>query len=69
MVGLLVMVLVFLALIAAGAYWISWELQNMETRPGFLKMVWTDCVGTGRGQGRHQIPETPMVAQDVGSAV
>lgn len=45
MLGLCAIVLVFLALIGMLSYWISWELQDRNMRPAFVKKLWNDFAG------------------------
>jgi len=54
MLGLCAMLLVFLALIGALSYWVSWELLDKRTRPAFAKKLLSDCGLLQQGQ----MPET-----------
>jgi hypothetical protein len=42
MLGFFGMIMVFLAIICLLSYWISWDLQHQQTRPGFGKHIRND---------------------------
>lgn len=44
MPGLFAMMICYLGVTAFLAYWISWEIQNKETRPSFWTTIRTDLV-------------------------
>jgi len=45
MLGLFAMLLVLFAVVAVLAYWVSWELENKNTRPSFMAKFWGDVSG------------------------
>ena len=51
------MLLVLFAVTAVLSYWVSWELENKNTRPSFMTKVWIDCTGL-LGRGRNRVAET-----------
>jgi hypothetical protein len=57
MLGLCAMLLVLLAVAAVLSYWVSWELENKNTRSGFMTKVWNDFSGLF-GRGRNQVAES-----------
>ncbi len=51
MLGLCAMLLVLFAVAAVLSYWVSWELEDKNTRPGFMAKFWSDFAGLlGRGR-------------------
>ncbi len=63
MLGLIAMLLILFAVAAVLADWVSWELENKNTRPSFMAKFWND-VGTlfGRGREEARSPETGPVS-------
>jgi len=61
MLGLCAMLLVFLAVIGALSYWISWELLDKRTRPAFSKKLLDDCARLFQRDG---VPQTRTVAAE-----
>jgi len=57
MLGLIAMLLVLLAVAALLSYWVSWELENKETRPSFLAKAGSDMAGLF-GRRRDEAAET-----------
>jgi hypothetical protein len=57
MLGLCAMLLVLFAVTAVLSYWVSWELENKNTRPSFMTKLWIDCTGV-LGRGRNRVAET-----------
>jgi hypothetical protein len=63
MLGLFAMLLVLFAIAAVLAYWVSWELENKNTRPSFMVKFWNDFAALfGRGREEAQSPETGPVS-------
>jgi hypothetical protein len=42
MLGFFGMIVAFLALIGLFSYWISWDMQHKDTRPGLTKQIGND---------------------------
>ena len=57
MLGLCAMLLVLFAVAAILSYWVSWELENKNTRPTFMAKVWNDCREL-LGRGAEPMAET-----------
>jgi len=57
MLGLIAMLLVLLAVAAVLSYWVSWELENKDTRPNFFAKAASDLGGLF-GRGRDDVAET-----------
>jgi len=57
MLGLFAMLLVLLAVAAILSYWVSWELEDKNTRPGFLAKAASDLAGLF-GRDRDEVAET-----------
>jgi hypothetical protein len=57
MLGLFAMLLVLLAVAALLSYWVSWELENKETRPSFLAKAGSDLAALV-GRRRDEVPGT-----------
>jgi hypothetical protein len=57
MLGLFAMLLVLLAVAAVLSYWVSWELENKNTRPNFFAKAAADLGGLF-GRGGDKVAET-----------
>ena len=59
MLGLFAMLLTLFAVAAVLAYWVSWELENKNTRPSFMAKFWGDVAGLlGRDRAEARATET-----------
>ena len=57
MLGLFAMLLILLAVAALLSYWVSWELENKNTRPSFFARAAADLGGLF-GRERNDVAET-----------
>ena len=57
MLGLFAMLLIQLAVAALLSYWVSWELENKNTRPSFFAKAAGDLAGLF-GRDRDEVAET-----------
>ena len=60
MLGLCAMLLVFLTLIGALSYWVSWELLDKRDRPAFSRKLLDDCASLFQ----REVPERRAVAAE-----
>ena len=62
MLGLCAMLLIMLAIAAVLSYWVSWELENKNTRPSFTAKLWSDCAGIFGRTAPHSAETRPASA-------
>lgn len=72
MIGFFFLMSLLAVLVSFGSYWISWEVQDVQTRPRFAAQFRRDCARLLRGSRNADPARTPAAtraARTTGSRV